>query len=324
MCTAIHWKSNFSYFGRNLDIDRDYGEAVTVAGRHFPFLFRNQTFMEDHYAMMGMAKVSESYPLFFDAVNENGLSIAGLDFPDNAVYHDYVPGKYNITPFELIPWILCQCKSVAESIELLKDCSIWACPFNEELPLSPLHWLLADEKECVVLEPLENGLTIVSNPVGVLTNNPPFSYHMYHMTEYLNLTSSHPVNRFSNKIHLKPFSYGMGGIGLPGDLSSSSRFIKASFSSLNAEKGKNEAEDITQFFHLLDSVNQTKGLNRMKNGIAEYTKYSACCNMNTGVYYYTTYGSRTVAAVTMRNTDLCSAELITFPLICDQQINYQN
>lgn len=323
MCTAITYHTKDYYFGRNLDLEYCYQEAVTVTPRNYPFHFRKADTLWNHYAIIGIATVSDGYPLYYDAVNEFGLGIAGLNFPGNAVYCSESPEKDNITPFEFIPWILCQCKTVSDAKSFLARMNLVNIPFSQKLPLSPLHFLLADKNEALVLEPMADGLKIYQNPVGVLTNNPPFDFHMYNLSNYLNLTREEPVNRFTNQIDLAPYSRGMGSIGLPGDLSSASRFIKAAFIKLNSVSGDSESESISQFFHILNAVAQQQGCVKA-NGGWEKTVYSSCCNTNKGIYYYTTYGNSQITAVDMHCEDLDSERIKSYPLIRHQQIFSQN
>lgn len=109
MCTALSYRTRDHYFGRNLDLDTSYGEKVCIMPRDFPFPLRTREALETHYAMIGMATVAEGLPLFYEAANECGLGMAGLNFPGNAWYGPEQPGADNIAPYELIPWILGQC-----------------------------------------------------------------------------------------------------------------------------------------------------------------------------------------------------------------------
>lgn len=323
MCTAISMTVKDHYFGRNLDLEYSYKEAVTVTPRNYPFLFRKAIPLQNHFAMIGIATVSQNYPLYYDATNEYGLSMAALNFPGNAFYYSEKTKTDNIAPFEIIPWILCQCKHVQDAIPFLKKLNPVKIPFSAKFPLSPLHWILSDSNESLVIESLKDGLYIHHNPVGVLTNNPPFDYHLYNLTNYINLTSDEPSNRFSKKIELAAYSRGMGGIGLPGDLSSASRFVRASFTKLNSKCDSNEEDAVTQFFHILDSVAQTQGC--VKVGSAyEKTVYTSCCNTEKGVYYYKTYSNSQINAVNLFHEDLDRKELIQYPLRCKQQIRYEN
>jgi len=324
MCTAITYQTKDFYFGRNLDLEYSYQETVTVTPRKFPFRFRCGKTLETHLAIIGMATVTENYPLYYEATNEKGLSLGGLNFPQNAVYYPWEAGKDNISPFELIPWVLGQCETVTQAQLLLRGMNLWNEPFNKAFPLSPLHWILADRDRCLVLEPMAEGLKIHENPVGVLTNNPPFDFHMYNLASFMNLTVMPPENRFSDKLELKPFSLGMGGIGLPGDLSSPSRFVKAAFTRLNSRSGDSESESISQFFHILGSVVQQRGLTNVRDEEYEFTLYSSCCNTDKGIYYYTTYENSQITAVDMHREDLEGTKLSCFPLVKGQQIRWEN
>lgn len=324
MCTAITYRTNDFYFGRNLDLEYSYQETVTVTPRNYPFHFRSGFALTSHYAMIGMATVSDGFPLYYEATNEKGLSLAGLNFPGNAVYYPEAAGMDNIAPFELIPWLLGQCATVNEALERINRLNLWDMPFSKAFPLSPLHWLLSDKNRSVTLEPMQDGLKVHENPVGVLTNNPPFDYHMYNLANYMSLTPQPPENRFSAAVELKPYSLGMGSIGLPGDMSSASRFVKAAFTKLNSISGDSESESISQFFHILSSVAQQRGMTCVRGKEYEFTLYSSCCNASKGIYYYTTYENSQITAVDMHKEDLEGRIPVSYPLITGQQIRLQN
>ena len=324
MCTSITYTTNDHYFGRNLDLEVSYNEQVTITPRNYPFVYRKVPKQESHYAIIGMAAVVDNYPLYYDATNEKGLSMAGLNFPGNAHFFDEDPEKTNITPFEFIPWILSQCKNVEEARTLLADINLVNINFSEELPLSPLHWILADQETSIVIESVAEGLKIYDNPIGVLTNNPTFDYQLFNLNNYRSVSPTTPKNHFSDELDLSVYSRGMGGLGLPGDLSSASRFVKVAFTKLNSVKATTEQESVSQFFHILKSVEQQKGLCDVGNGQFEYTIYSSCCNVDKGIYYYTTYTNSQINAVDMTKEDLDSTELLTYPLIEEEQINFVN
>lgn len=323
MCTAVTYLSGDHYFGRNLDLEYSYRETVTVTPRNFPLPYRKCSPMQTHYAMIGMAMISENYPLYYDAVNEYGLSMAGLNFPGNAVYQPEKDGLYNITPFELIPWILGQCKTVDDAMPFLERLNLVKIDFSAEFPLSPLHWILADRNRAITIEPLHSGIVIYENPVGVLTNNPTFDYHMHNLKNYLHLTSKEPSNNFAPQIELIPYSRGMGAFGLPGDLSSASRFIKAAYTKLNSISDGTETSNVSQFFHILNSVAQQYGCVQVGNSY-EKTIYSSCCNTDKGIYYYTTYENSQITGVNLHHEHLNSKALIRYPLIQQQQLNMLN
>ena len=311
MCTAICYRSNASYFGRNLDLDRGYGESVVITPRNYEIKMRCEKPLKSHYAMIGMATVVEDYPLYYEATNENGLSMAGLNFPENAVYFGFAEEKDNVTPFELIPWILAQCACVDEAKALLEKINLVNIDFNEQLPLSPLHWMISDKKRSIVAEPLKDGLRIYDNPFEVLTNNPPFEYHCTNVSNYMGLSAGLSTSQFRERIPVKNYSLGMGAMGLPGDYSSASRFVRALFVKENSASERNEKSNVNQFFHILNSVAMPKGCVRSAEGF-EYTRYSSCCNADSGIYYYTTYDELKIRAIDMHDADLNQSNLHIF------------
>lgn len=324
MCTAMNLTTKDHYFGRNLDIDRSYGEQVCVMPRRFPLEFRRMGKLDGHYAMIGMAMVAGETPLYFDAVNEKGLCMAGLNFPGNAVYHPERAGHDNVTPFEFIPWILSQCASIGEARKKLEKLNLVDIPFGPGLPLSPLHWIISGREGSLVVESMGDGLHVYENPTGVLTNNPPFPYHLMNLSNYQGLSAANPENTLSKNLELTRYCQGLGGLGLPGDLSSMSRFVRTVFHRENAVCGEDEHSSVSQFFHILGTVEMPRGSCMTEEGSWDITVYSSCVNADKGLYYYTTYDNRQITCVDMRKVDLNGDGLRVFDLETEQSIRYQN
>ena len=324
MCTAVTYQTRDFYFGRTLDYEFSYGDEVKITPRGYTFAFRHAGRLASHYAIIGMAHVAQDYPLYYDAMNEKGLCMAGLNFVGNAAYANVIPGRENVAQFELIPYLLGQCTSVAEARDRLARLQLVGTPFSAQLPAAQLHWLLADQHQAVVIESMADGLHIYDNPVGVLTNNPPFPQQLFQLNNYMSLSPRQPENRFAPQLPLVPYSRGMGALGLPGDLSSASRFVRVAFTRMNAVSGDSEAESVSQFFHILGSVEQQRGCCEVRDGQYEITLYTSCCNAARGIYYYTTYENRQITAVDMHRENLNGSALIRYPLITEQQIAHQN
>lgn len=324
MCTAVTYKTKNHYFGRTLDLEHSYKETVTVTPRNFSFSFCREKSLQQHYAMIGMAFVVDNYPLYYDATNEKGLSMAGLNFPGNADYKLEADGKDNIAPFEFIPWILGQCATVVETREKLERINLVKINFRDDMPLAELHWIISDREESITVECTGDGLKVYDNPVGVLTNNPGFDIQMFHLNNYMNLSVEPPVNNFSQKLKLEPYCRGMGAMGMPGDLSSESRFVRAAFTKMNSVSGDSESESISQFFHILGAVSQQRGCVRIGEGEYEMTIYSSCCNTDRGIYYYTTYENNQITGVDMHRENLNGSRLAAYPLVQGQQVRMQN
>ena len=312
MCTALSYRTKDHYFGRNLDVEKDYGEHVVITPRNFPLKFRYAETMNTHYALIGMAVVINDYPLYFEAANEMGLSIAGLNFPDNAVYYDYAEGKENVAPYELPLYLLGICTSIKSVKKLLKKINIVNHSFSEELPLSPLHWMISDREQSITLECTKDGMKVYENPFGVLTNNPTFDYHIMNMNNYMELYEGAGRNRLGKNLKLKNYSLGLGALGLPGDFSSSSRFVKTVFVKEKSVCNGEEEESVSQFFHILEAAAMPKGCVKLPNGEYEYTKYSCCFNTDALIFYYKTYYNSSIRKIELFKNDLEKNKLIEY------------
>ena len=317
MCTAISYIGKSHYFGRNLDYFHSFGEKIVITPRSFSLKFRKTTSQKKHYAIIGMAHVENNYPLYYDAVNEKGLCMAGLLFSGYAHYHSVKPRYDNISPFEFIPWVLSQCSDLHEAKKLLKEINLVDIPFSDTLGLSPLHWIISDESGSITVESVEKGLLVYDNTARVLTNAPDFPMHLFNLNNYISLSPQNPKNTFSKNLPLKSYGFGMGAIGLPGDFSSMSRFVKASFVLSNSACKKNESDCVNHFFRLLDTVAMPEGAVIGGNGELQKTLYSCCINAERGIYYYTTYSDRTIKSVSI-DTDDSIDTLICTPLAKEQ------
>ncbi|MBD8968098.1 MAG: linear amide C-N hydrolase [Ruminococcus sp. SR1/5] len=324
MCTAATYKTKDFYFGRTLDYEFSYGDEITITPRNYIFEFRHMEKLSSHYAIIGMAHVAGDYPLYYDAVNEKGLGMAGLNFVGNAVYNEVENGKENVAQFEFIPWILGKCATVQEAKECLKKINLVKTPFSEMLPCAQLHWIIADKEEAITVESMADGLHVWDNPAGVLTNNPPFDQQMFMLSNYMHLSPRQPENHFSESLGLKTYSRGMGALGLPGDLSSASRFARAAFVKDHSFSGDSEEESVSQFFHILGSVDQQRGCCEVEPGKYEITLYTSCCNCDKGIYYYTTYENHQISAVNMHHEDLNGTMPVRYPVLQGEKICLQN
>lgn len=314
MCTSIAFSKGGFCFGRNMDIEYDFGGQTVIVPRNFPFKFRKAGELSSHYAIVGTAAVAEGYPLFADGMNEHGLCMAGLSFPES-VYPDEVPSREwqrTVSPFELIPWVLGKCATLGDARALLKETAIIAIPFSESLPLTPLHWHIADENGSIAVECTADGMRVYDDPAGVLTNSPALPFHLTNMRQYLSLTPAYPESRFG--MELSPFGRGFGGIGLPGDLSPASRFVRAAFYLHNSPEEQNELRPISQVFHVLDSVSMPRGSVFTDDGREEITAYSCCMSAESRTYFYKTYDNSTISSVSLFHEDLDGSELYCFPM----------
>ncbi len=304
MCTAITLKTRDFYFGRTLDIDVSYGESVCIIPRKYPFEFRKTGELSKHYAIIGMATLIDGVPLFYDAANEHGLCMAGLNFPHNAYYYPEKVGKENVASFEFIPWILCRCRTVEEARKSLLCINIADIPFSKAVLPAPLHWIIADKNSLIVVECMQGGMHIYDNPAGVLTNNPPFSEQLKNLDNYKHLRVDNKDNVLGKSIEPEAYCQGLGAVGLPGDVSSKSRFVRAAFGRAHSVCGGDEKSSVNQFFHLLSSVQMIRGLCKTDSGTWDISLYSSCINADRGLYYYKTYDDFEIKCIDMHTINL--------------------
>lgn len=311
MCTAASFKNKNTYFGRTLDYEFSYGEKVTITPRNYPFEFRHLGLNNNHYAIIGMAHIHNDYPMYYDAMNEYGLGMAGLNFVGNAKYNEVIEGKENVAQFEFISFILSTCKNVLEAKNKIKEINLVKTPYNEYYPAAKLHWILRDTNDCIVVEAMEDGLHIYDNKTGALTNNPPFNYQLENLKNYVSLNNDEPNKSFS--FNEAFYSRGMGSVGLPGDLTSQGRFVRVVYTAHFSVASPDENSSVNQFFHILESVWQTRGLCKI-NDKYEITIYASCMNLNEGIYYYKTYDNPQISAVYLKNENLNSSKIISYDL----------
>ncbi len=324
MCTAATYRTDDFYMGRTLDYEFSYGEEITVMPRNFPLSFRHGGGTDRHYAIIGMAHVADGYPMYYDAVNEKGLGMAGLNFAASARYSEPEDGKQNVAQFEFIPWVLSQFASLGQARSAIEKINLVGTTYDSRYPAAKMHWIIADKSGAITVEPTESGLKIYDNAPGVLTNEPPFDMQLFNLNNYMRLSPKQPENSFSDALDLGTYSRGMGGLGLPGDLSSMSRFVRAAFTKLNSLSGSGEAESVGQFFHILGSVEQVRGCCEVAQDKYEITIYTSCFNADKGVYYYTTYNNRRITAVDMHRENLDSDSLARYPMLDKEDVLRQN
>ena len=323
MCTALSFMSGKHYFGRNLDLSFHYQEAVTISPREYPFRIRYAPLHEKHFAFIGMATIANEYPLYYDGTNEAGLSMAALNFPGNTFYGAENKKPYTIAPFEFIPWVLCQCQSVPDAVKLLENTQLCNQSFMPEYPVTDLHWIISDSSQSITVEPGKNGLQLLDNPVHVLTNNPPFDYHMHNLQNYHYLSNQIQNQGMLSKDSFTPYSNGLGAWGLPGDFSSASRFVRTVFAAKYSKRPIDELAAVNQFIRILGAVGQIEGCTQEQHGYTK-TVYTSCCETASGKYYYTTYENPAIRCVSMTEENKSGRKLTFFPLDWKNQVVFIN
>ena len=310
MCTSLALPSpdGTHLFGRTLDLDTHFGEAVTLTPRRYPFTFDGCPPLPRHYALLGMATVADNpaargYPLYAEAMNEAGLCMAGLRFSESAVYADpAVPhdGKLTLAPWELIPYLLGQFSTLEEVRAALGEICVVDKPFSDTVGTAPLHWHMVDADPThggLILEVTAEGMGLYPDKLGVLTNEPPYPAQL----AFLQAAPDR----------------------LPGGYDSTARFTRAATlrrwwlergSTCGAGDGTPQGADyaVAQFFSLLGAVSPTAGTVMTKDGCCHRTLYTGCMDTAAGVYSYKTETDAAVRSVGFGECDLNGIKLLSF------------
>ena len=297
MCTAIFDRKYGAFFGRTLDLECSHGERVMRVSRGEGLDFIHHGRLACRHSILGMAYDTMAQPLFYDGVNDAGLCAAALNFPKFAKYCDEGCGRVTLASFEVISYLLAQCADVSEVKSALDGAAVTREDFSPELRSTPLHWMFADSHSAIVVEAVGGGLTIYDNPFGVMTNSPPFPYHAARLCEFSYLSPEPQENRLLPNQALLPYSRGLGAYGLPGDYSSSSRFVRAVFArehTLLYPCGGDTCAAERRMFDILCTVSLPYGIARTDSGEAIYTVYTSCIDMARGVYSCFTYQNREI------------------------------
>lgn len=288
-----------------MDIDTDFGQKAVLTPRNYPYKLKNGRSIDKHLAILGMAAIESGYPLYADAMNEKGLAVAALNFPVSAYYEKStkeIP-KAALAPYELIPFVLGLASDVPSAKKLISEIKLYDIDFNKEIGTSPLHFQISDSKGgCIVLEPSREGIKIYDNKVGILTNEPPFPSQIAHLENFLGLSSGSKGGKMKNAFKLSESGLGNGAIGLPGDATSLSRFVRAAYLSANAEFDGIEENRICGLFHMLEGVSIIKGAVKSKNG-NHYTHYISVMDTSEGIYRYRHYDGLAPVSVSFLQAD---------------------
>ena len=290
MCTVISDNEKRHIFARTLDLECSYGVEVVIAPRGLRLEFQHLPPSHEHYAILGAARVEGRTPLFFDAVNEVGLCAAALNFPRFTEYRRAIDGVHNVASFEVIAWVLSRAKSAEEAHRLLASSNITDDSFSPELPSTPLHWIFSDSDSSITVESTSRGVEIHENPLGVLTNSPDFRAQLTNLERY------HHIIYGGETIKAAPHSRGLDGVGIPGDYSSSSRFVRAVFAK-ERTRGSSGENAVSRAFHLMETVSQPRGITRSEDGRAVCTVYTAVIDSTAKKYCFTTYENRSIRSV---------------------------
>ena len=313
MCSGIRFtdKAGNMFFGRNLDWSFSYGERVVITPANYQLPSPFGAMPQTRFHLIGMGITAQGIPLYFDCATDQGLAVAGLNFPGFAAYEPQaVEGRTNIAAYEFPLWVASQYKTVDEVEANLADVAIVGKAPIEQLGVAQLHWIIADAQRSIVVEYTEAGLQVFHDDVDVLTNQPGFAWHRENLRSYLNVSCEVPPTRTWREAQLAPYGAGAGMRGIPGDYYSPSRFVRLAYLNANYPEKETEQENVTRLFRSLEGVSMVEGASRMADGDFEITIFTSGFSAGTNTYYYSTYNNPAIRAVAMGDYDLHGSQLI--------------
>ena len=304
MCTAVYFERG-DFFGRTLDLECSLGERVCTVPRGFSLVYKNIEREDCHAAFIGMAHRACGYPLFFDGVNEYGVAVAALNFPGCARYHKPRTGAVNLAPYEIIQYVLARARTLNDVRELLRSVNVTDEPFSGELPNTPLHFLVSAKDGSLAAEPCEGGFELTENSHGVLSNAPEIRYHLMRTADFRSLAPTLGENRIAPCAELPVYSRGLGAVGLPGDFSSTSRFVRALYAKNHTQISEpaGREERLSAFFHVMDTVTVPLGCVVTEEGKPVSTVYTSAMDLDTQTYYYKTYDKGEIFSAALDKPD---------------------
>ncbi|HAT4300960.1 TPA: linear amide C-N hydrolase [Clostridium perfringens] len=329
MCTglALETKDGLHLFGRNMDIEYSFNQSIIFIPRNFKCVNKsNKKELTTKYAVLGMGTIFDDYPTFADGMNEKGLGCAGLNFP---VYVSYskedIEGKTNIPVYNFLLWVLANFSSVEEVKEALKNANIVDTPISENIPNTTLHWMISDiTGKSIVVEQTKEKLNVFDNNIGVLTNSPTFDWHVANLNQYVGLRYNQVPEFKLGDQSLTALGQGTGLVGLPGDFTPASRFIRVAFLRDAMIKNDKDSIDLIEFFHILNNVAMVRGSTRTVEEKSDLTQYTSCMCLEKGIYYYNTYENNQINAIDMNKENLDGNEIKTYKYKKTLSINHVN
>ncbi|OTY68018.1 choloylglycine hydrolase [Bacillus thuringiensis serovar vazensis] len=328
MCTSLtlETKNGQHLFARTMDFTLDMNQEVIIIPRHYQWNNITGEIINTKHATVGMGINHQGRIIMADGVNEAGMTCATLYFPGFATYSQSIDDNTtNLAPFDFVTWSLTQFNSVKELKKSVDSITFLDIPLPDLGLTPPLHWILADKwGDCIVLEPTSEGLKLYDNPLGVMTNSPEFNWHLQNLRQYIGLKSEPFAPTEWSNLPLSAFGQGSGSMGLPGDFTPPSRFVRAAYGKQNIQGIDSEEEGVSALFHILSNCEVPKGGVITEEGALDNTIYTSVMCMESGTYYYHTYDCRQIIAVHLFHENLDTDEIKAYPFQRKQKIFYEN
>jgi choloylglycine hydrolase len=265
-------------------------------------------------------------PVTIDGLNEKGLSVGLFYFPSFAKYQEIKTEDVSraLAPWELGVFLLSTCSDVKEAVIAAQNVRVGEV-VQKDMGLVPgVHYILTDASgKSVVLEYVGGELKVHDNPLGVMTNSPTFDWHLTNLSNYMNLTVSNIPEIDFGGDEIKGLGQGSGMLGLPGDFTPPSRFVRAVAFSKSALPVETAREGVLQAFHILNQFDIPKGAARgLENGkvVADYTLWTSAADLKNLRYHFRTFDDSRIRMVDLKAVDLDAKEIRTVPMRGEEQI----
>lgn len=315
-CTGIQLQTEDGTFvsGRTLEFGISFDISIIVVPRNYEFA--GQTSLgagkkwKAKYASVGVMLADNE--VILDGINEKGLSVGSFYFPGFAGYSVTKPENQAISmsSSDITQWIVSQFATVDEVRAAIENGEVAISPvLTPGFPpqVQPFHFIVYDKGgKSLVIEPLDGKLVLHDNPLGTMANSPTFDWHMTNLRNYVALNPNNvpPVSIFGETF--KQLGQGSGMLGLPGDFTPPSRFVRAAVFSATAIPEKNAEKGIQQVFHILNNFDIPVGVAReVHDGVihSDYTMLTVARDSKNNRFYYNTYDDQTIRMVDLSKFD---------------------
>lgn len=273
---------------------------------------------KSQYAVLGANGFG--LPAIVDGLNEKGLAAAIFYFPGYAQYQDVATADAanTVAPWELPVFLLANCRNVDEAVRAAHDIRVGNVFQKAMQQVPPCHYIIHDTQgRCAVLEYVAGQLRVHDNPLGVITNSPTFDWHLTNLCNYINLTVNSVPPVKIDGLAFRGLGQGTGMLGLPGDFTPPSRFVRAVAFSQSALPVATANEGVLQAFHLLNQFDIPKGAARSTiqgHRESDYTLWTSVSDLTNRRYYFRTFENSRIRMVDLNKMNLDAKKVTTIPM----------
>ena len=279
------------------------------------------------YASLGANGVG--LPYIFDGLNEKGLAVGTFYFPTTAGYMEFEAGDASRTlaPWELGSWLLENFADVEEVKANIGKVVVPEVVLDAWGFVPPVHWVVHDATgRSIVIEYVKGRLNVHDNPLGIMSNSPAFDWHMTNLRNYVNLEIRNSPTLKLGSVELKPLGQGAGMLGLPGDYTPPSRFVRIAAFSQAVLPSKTGWDAVLQAFHVLNAFDIPRGVARERekdahgNIVADYTTWTSANDLKRKRFYFRTYDNSRIRMVDLMRMDLDGKKIITISMQGSEEV----